>query len=250
MASLVDRRALRPWIWTAAGVLGGAALARWQLSRLFVKQPSYVVERRLGALEIRMYDARWVAETTVTDSSWERALGEGFRRLARYIGGDNRPSPFQPNRLGKADAMRPAVAGRSDEGNDAGYMIPMPVELLRPRRSESIAMTAPVNVTRQDARSYTITFNMPAGRTLASLPAPNDENVRLERRPRRRVAVLRYRGRLSGASVAQKSSELVARVRAAGLGYRGSPEFAGYDPPSTLPFLRRNEVWLELEPVS
>jgi hypothetical protein len=48
--------------------------------------------------------------------------------------------------------------------------------------------------------------------------------------------------------VAAKVSEVLARVRSAGLGYRGSPEFAGYDPPSTLPFLRRNEIWIELEP--
>jgi len=250
MASLFFRRTLRPWVWTAVGVLGGAALARWQLSRLFVRHPSYDVERRLGALEIRVYDARWVAETNVSDASWERALNEGFRRLAGYIRGNNRPSPFQPNRLGKADPVRAPAVPRSDAGNDADYLIPMPVELPRPLRSETLAMTAPVHVTKHGARSYTISFNMPATRTLASLPAPNDENVRLERRPRRRVAVLRYRGRYDGASVARKCTELLARVRSAGLGYRGSPEFAGYDPPSTLPFLRRNEVWVELEPVS
>ena len=81
MASLVFRRVARPWIWTLAGALGGAALARWQLNRLFVKHPGYEVERHVGALEIRVYDARWVAETIVADVSWERALGEGFRRL-------------------------------------------------------------------------------------------------------------------------------------------------------------------------
>ena len=62
------------------------------------------------------------------------------------------------------------------------------------------------------------------------------------------VAVLRYGGKHTGPKVAQKFSELLALVREAGLSYRGSPEFAGYDPPTTLPFLRRNEVWLELEP--
>jgi hypothetical protein len=247
MASVVFRPAARQWLWPVAGVLGGAALARWQLSRLFVEQPSYEVERRIGALEIRVYDAGWVAETTVSDASWEVALDEGFRRLLRYTRGDNRPSPFQPSRLGKADAVRPVVASRSDEGNDSGYMIPMPVELPRPTRSETIPMTAPVNVTTHDVRTYTVAFNMPPGRTLASLPSPNDENIRLERRPRRRVAVLVYRGRYTGPRVARKFSELLAKVRSAGLAYRGAPEFAGYDPPSTLPFLRRNEVWLELD---
>jgi hypothetical protein len=118
----------------------------------------------------------------------------------------------------------------------------------RTPRREMIAMTLPVNVTTHDDRSYTISFSLPDGRTLASLPAPNDERVRLERRPRRRVAVATFRGRYSGSRVARKFAELLATVRAAGIAYRGSPEFAGYDRPSTLPFLRRNEVWLELDP--
>jgi hypothetical protein len=242
--------ASRKWFWIGAGAVGGAALARWQLARWFMKQPTYAVEGHLGDLEIRTYDARWVAETTVSDVSWEQALDEGFRRLARYIFGNNRPSPFQPDRLSKVDAVRPALASRSDDRHDSGYAIPMPAPTVARRtpHRETIAMTSPVNVATHDARSYTISFNLPEGRTLASLPAPNDERVRLERRPRRRVAVAAFRGRYSGARVAQKFSELLATVRAAGLGYRGSPEFAGYDPPSTLPFLRRNEVWLELDP--
>jgi hypothetical protein len=232
-----------------AGVLGGAVLTRWQLARWFTEQPRYELEQRLGELEIRTYDAGWVAETTVSDASWEEALDEGFRRLAGYIFGDNRPSPFQPDRLGKPDAARPILSVRSDDGHDSGYVIPMPTPTVsRPRtRTETIAMTSPVNVTTHEDRGYTVVFNLPEGRNLASLPAPNDERVRLERRPRRRVAVLRYRGRHTGPRVAQKFSQLLASVRAAGLAYRGSPEFAGYDPPSTLPFLRRNEVWLELD---
>ena len=243
-------RQARHWFWIGAGVLGGAALTRWQLARWFTPQPSYELERRIGDVEIRVYDARWVAETTISDASWDQALNEGFRRLARYIFGDNRPSPFRSDQFTTSSAERPAASRRGDDGNDAGYVIPMPVP-MSPRsepRHELIAMTSPVNVSTQGERSYTIAFNLPEGRTLASLPAPNDERVRLERRPRRRVAVTRVRGNNSRPRVASKLSELLARVRSAGLGYRGSPEFAGYDPPTTLPFLRRNEIWLELDP--
>lgn len=230
--------------------MAGAALARWQLARWFTPQPSFELEQRIGDLEIRVYDAHWVAETTVSDASWEGALNEGFRRLARYIFGDNRPSPFQSDRSPKPSRTALRQPRRSDDANDPGYSIPMPVPTVArfEARRETIAMTSPVNVSTQGDRSYTIAFNLPEGCTLASLPAPNDERVRLERRPRRRVAVTRFRGTYSGPRVAAQFSELLARVRRAGLGYRGSPEFAGYDPPTTLPFLRRNEVWVELDP--
>ena len=244
------RRTYRPWLWALGGALGGATLARWQLARWFTQQPRYEIERRLGDLEIRVYGASWVAETTVRDATWEEALSEGFRRLARYIFGENHPSPFQPSQLATSDPRRSFAALRADDGNDSGYQIPMPVpSAMAPRRqTEKLAMTTPVNVATHEDRTYTILFNLPRDRTLASLPAPDDERVRLERRPRRRVAVLRYPGGRSGPCVAAKFSELLARVRAERLPYRGSPEFAGYDPPSTLPFLRRNEVWVELEP--
>jgi hypothetical protein len=245
----MTKRTSRRWLWVLCGAVGGAALARWQLARWFIGQPHYAVERRLGDLEIRVYGARWVAETTVSDATWEEALGEGFGRLAGYLFGKNHPSPFQPSRLATSAPVRPAVALRTDDGNDSGYVIPMPVSAVaRPRRAEKLAMTAPVNVTTHEDHSYTIVFNLPRDRTLATLPAPDDERVRLERRPRRRVAVLSYRGSRSESSVTERFSELLRRVRSERLPYRGNPEFAGYDPPTTLAFLRRNEVWVELEP--
>jgi hypothetical protein len=61
------------------------------------------------------------------------------------------------------------------------------------------------------------------------------------------VAVLRYRGRHDAETMASRSLELLVALRRAGLRYRGNPQFAGYDAPSTLPLLRRNEVWVELE---
>ena len=245
-------RKSRHWIWAFTGVLGGAALARWQLARWFTAQPRYRVEGHVGELEIRAYGALWVAETTVSDATWEEALEQGFRRLAAYIFGDNHRSPFQPDRLAAPATARSLAAFPTDDGNDSGYLIPMPVSSLIPQRraTEKLRMSAPVNVTTDDERCYTVAFNLPEGRTLASLPSPNDERIRLERRPQRRVAVLRFRGRHSGPRVAQMFSELLGRVRAEGLSYRGNPEFAAYDPPSTLPFLRRNEVWVELEAAS
>jgi hypothetical protein len=216
-------RTMSPWLWWAGAAAAGAALVRWQLARLFTEQPRYELEARLGALEIRRYPPRWVAETRV-QNSWDAALPEGFRRLARYIFGGNQASR------------------------------------QRARGSEKLAMTAPVNVrvgrglvgTREEAAktSHVVSFNLPSGRSRESLPRPDDERVTIALKPEARMAVLRYRGRRDGDTVAAKFLELLVALRRAGLRHRGNPQFAGYDPPSTLPLLRRNEVWIELEPAS
>jgi hypothetical protein len=60
------------------------------------------------------------------------------------------------------------------------------------------------------------------------------------------VAALRFSGRYSGDLPAKKGAELLARVREAGLHALGEVTFAGYDAPSTVPWLRRNEVLVDL----
>lgn len=226
--------------WIGIGTVAGVAFTRWQLARWFAEQPEYRVEERVGPLEIRHYDRVVRAETTVEAHSWDDALNEGFRRLAAYIFGANHPR----------EAELPADLARERDATQ-----------LRP---EKIPMTSPVNVRTErhalanlaeaesgsnpqpsDA-SFTVTFTMPKKRPGSSLPVPEDSRVRLRSVPPRRVAVLRYSGPYSARRVAEKSRALLRAVEAAGLRTRGEPEFAGYDPPSTLPWLRRNEVWIEL----
>jgi hypothetical protein len=217
----MSKHTATPWIWLG-GIVAGAALARWQLARLFTEHPDYALERQIGPLEIRRYAPHCVAETRVSASSWDVALSEGFRRLAGYVFGGNQ-------RL----ARTPALPGTARENGAETLDMTSPVN-MRPERPENLA------------RSYLVSFNMPAGRTPASLPLPNDLRVSVTTQPARRVAVLRYRGRYNGTTVAKKVAELLDYVRKAGLKQRGEPEFAGYDPPSTLPLLRRNEIWLDL----
>ena len=108
-----------------------------------------------------------------------------------------------------------------------------------------IFLTAPV-ITEADGDSYSVAFAMPAGRSLVTLPTPIDDGVTLGEVPERRVAVLRRAGERDAEHLLEHEDELLRRVREAGLVASGAPIFAGFDPPSTLPFLRRNELWVEL----
>lgn len=110
---------------------------------------------------------------------------------------------------------------------------------------EKLAMTAPVLIAPRGS-THTIAFVMPPARTLSSLPRPASPRVDLVEVPVRRFAVLRYRGKYTAESFEKHSLRLRQLASEAGLTARGVPLFAGFDPPSTLPFLRRTEVWLEL----
>lgn len=110
---------------------------------------------------------------------------------------------------------------------------------------EVIARTTPMLVTRRDG-AYSTVFTMPPGRTLDSLPPPDDARVELREVPDGRVAALWFRGRVTHENIAHHERELLRRLVDAGLSTRGSVVFAAYDSPATLPMLRRNELWIEL----
>lgn len=207
------------WAFVAGGVIGAGLLVRWQLARLFTEEPDYVVEERMGALEIRQYRERVVAQTYVDGQDWDRALNEGFRRLAGYIFGGNQSKGRK--RIAMTAPVNVAPGG------------------------QRIAMTAPVGAERSQ-RGWTITFTMPANSTVDSLPIPDDSRVVLKTIEPARVAALRFRGRYNSANVTAAFDRLRDLVRQHGLETEGEPQFAGYDPPSTLPLLRRNEVWIAL----
>jgi SOUL heme-binding protein len=203
---------------TALAMLG----VRWQLARLFTDEPRFAVEERIGRLEIRRYAPQVTAHTLVETESYDVAVQQGFRRLASYIFGDN----FKGEKLAMAAPVTTSAAA-----------------------AEKIAMTSPV-ITESEGRGYKMSFVMPPGRSVESLPLPNDSAVELDEVPERRVAVLRFTGTYHGKQVEQHEKELMRMVKAAGLQPLSAPMFAGFDSPTTLPFLRRNEVWVEVAPHS
>jgi hypothetical protein len=112
-------------------------------------------------------------------------------------------------------------------------------------RKEKLGMTTPVTskLVEGDTR---VAFMMPITRTAASLPAPVDSRIEITEVPPRRVAVLAFRGKRREQLVERKELELRRLVAGAGLAAKGEPIYAGFDPPWTLPLIRRNEVWIEL----
>ena len=184
------------------------------------EEPPHSLVERLGNVEIRRYAPRTAAETTVPGDAYS-ARGEGFRRLAGYIFGGNQ------GRV-RIDMTAPVAQSGAPAGAPAGAP-----------PGEPIAMTAPV-AQASDAEGWVIRFFLPAG--LADAPKPNDGRVRIVPVPAETVAVLRFGGLASDTAIAAQRATLLATL--AGTRWRpaADPVTWFYDPPWTLPPLRRNEI--------
>ena len=113
--------------------------------------------------------------------------------------------------------------------------------------SEKIAMTAPVLQGPVGDR-WKVRFVMPGGKNLTNLPKPADARVSLMELPAARFAVIRFSGTAGEESITKNTEQLLDFLRSQQLGSIGSPVYAFYNPPWTLPFLRRNEVMVQVAP--
>ncbi len=112
--------------------------------------------------------------------------------------------------------------------------------------SEKIAMTAPVQQTGS-AGGWRIAFTLPKNYTLETAPVPADTRVRIVREPARLFAVFRYSGRWTESNYNASRDELLSILAAAGIEVRGEPQLARYNAPFIPPFMRRNEVLIEVD---
>ena len=185
-------------------------------SAMATEEPRYRVIETSGAFELRAYEPMTVAETWLTGSMRE-VSSAGFRLLANYIFGNN------TSRAGGAEKIR------------------MTAPVTREPIAETIEMTAPVGMART-GEQWRVHFVMPSRYTIDTLPTPNNPVVRLREVPATRYAVLRFSGWVTDEKRAAKTSELLAWLDGRGMTPKGTAELARYNPPWTLPFLRRNEV--------
>lgn len=111
--------------------------------------------------------------------------------------------------------------------------------------NEKMAMTAPV--IQQPMGKWKVRFVMPKKYNFETLPKPNSKDIILIPCPARRLVVIRFSGLADDKNIQHHTDELKAYILAEAMEPIGEPIFAFYNPPWTLPFLRRNEVMIEID---
>lgn len=175
-----------------------------------VEQPKYQVISSEDNFEVRRYEPMIIAEVII-EGKREDSISTGFRLLADYIFGNN---------------------------------ISMTAPVTQ-QQSQKIAMTAPVSQ-RTDGSGWAVNFVMPSQYSMESLPKPNNEDVILKEISAKTFAVIRFSGLNKNKNIAKHEKKLQVYISENKLVSLSAPVYAFYNPPWTVPFLRRNEVMIEV----
>jgi effector-binding domain-containing protein len=200
----------------AAGA-GAIGLAVGREATAKYEEPNYKVLRSSQDIEVRQYPPVIAAEVEV-EGTREKSANQAFRILAGYIFGKN--------------VSRDKIA--------------MTVPVTETTSSEKIAMTVPVTSVTAEGK-MTMRFYMPSKYSMEALPEPVDNRIKFAKLPAVRYAVIKFSGFAGEDNIARHESKLRKYVKDEGLTLEGQAVRAFYNPPWTLPFMRRNEVWLPIE---
>jgi hypothetical protein len=190
-------------------------LLAWSIVGSRGEQPKYAVVSVKNDIEVRDYAPMIVAEVEATGER-EEAITKGFSILADYIFGNNKSSS-------KVAMTAPVTQ----------------------QESRKIAMTAPVTQQNVDGK-WQVRFMMPSNYNLSSLPQPNNAAIQLNEVPSKRIVVIRFSG-IPTESVLKKNLEkLQDHIRDEKIKTVTEPTYAFYNPPWTLPPMRRTEIMIEI----
>lgn len=195
----------------------GVAVAGWVgwgiYSTKETKSVPYEQLRTLNGSELRRYPRTVLVETTAPTQRI------AFQRLFKYISGAN-------------------------QGNESISMT-TPVET---RSADSIPMTTPVRseTSETEPGAIRMAFYLPAEYTPETAPEPTNSDVTLITEPRKTVAVDRFSWYAPEWRVSRRTQKLLSTLEGEGIEPEGEPYLLRYNDPWTPPFMRRNEVAVEV----
>ena len=172
----------------------------------------YTVQDKKDNIEFRSYEPALIAEVEVKGER-DEAINEGFRILAGYIFGNN----LTKEKISMTTPVRQINA------------------------SEKIAMTTPV-VQSGDLDRWNVQFMMPSKYTLATLPSAKDDRIKFRVAPAVTMVVIKFSGSITKSNLSQNLKKLEDFIEQNSLKVQRPPQYAFYDAPWTLPFMRRNEI--------
>ncbi len=188
-------------------------------SAMAIEEPEFISIEKKDAFEIREYQPKLIAQVLV-NGTFDSASSKGFRLLADFIFGNNKT-------------------------NEGSKKIDMTAPVISRDATEKIDMTAPV-VSEETEKGWYVSFNMPKQYTKETLPVPNNPEVKIIEVPSEKYAVITFSGLVREKKYAEMLNLLNEEMKKRNIDPKGPAILARYNPPWTLPFLRRNELMFRI----
>lgn len=233
-------------------LVAGTALAGWIAWGIAVTRSAtaipYASIRSVNRVELRRYPETVRVETTAPN---ERTA---FLRLYRYLRGANADAE-------SLSMTTPVETSRGSQLSVMGSVRSEPIHSPWERGGEEEAVRADETETqaaspRRDAidaaeppgtgETVRMSVFLPPSSDSETAPVPTDSAVSLAVDPPKTVAALRFSWYAPAWRVARLERRLLRTVAGAGLDPIGEPSLFRYDDPMTPPFMRRNEVAVEI----
>ena len=137
------------------------------------------------------------------------------------------------------------VSGERDTAANKGFRLLADYIFGNNKTQHKIAMTAPV-IEESNEHGWKIKFVMPSSYSIETLPNPNNNAVKLIPTESKHFVVIRFSGMITEKNLQKHLQKLITFVKAKNLKSISEPIYAFFNPPWTLPLLRRNEIMIEI----
>lgn len=174
-----------------------------------IEQPNYEVILEKDIFAIRDYTSVMAVETEVFSSRRE-AAGDAFRRLFRYISGENEDNL----EISMTSPVAQTLANQNDD---------------------------------DPAERWMVRFFLPRNMAEENIPLPSEKGVTVSKLKAQRFASVSFRGSQSDKKIEENTAKLKAFISQNGYEVSGRPIYAFYDPPFIPWFLRDNEILLPVK---
>lgn len=179
-------------------------------------EPKFNIIIEDSEFQIREYP-KIIFASVFVNGGYNYALNRGFSILADYIFGNNKK--------------------RSS--------IEMTVPVVQ-QESERMEMTVPVTQVKKND-GYKISFVMPEEYSLETLPEPMTDRITFEELRNVRYGIVRFTGFISDGKIKKKRELLKNFLKKNNIENTETYFVARYDNPFSIPFLRRNELFILLK---
>ena len=174
-----------------------------------IDRPNYEVILEKDIFAIRDYSSLMAVETEVISSRRE-AAGYAFRRLFRYISGNNEDNL-------EISMTSPVVQTLANQNDD------------------------------DSTERWKIRFFLPSNMAEENIPLPTEKGVTVSKLKAQRFASVSFRGAQGDKNIEENTAKLKSFISQNGYEVSGRPIYAFYDPPFIPWFLRDNEILLPVK---